>query len=58
MSDQAEKRKPGRPPATYKAGEGAPKKSVRLEGDLLAFVEGYPGGLAGIVRDAYKRRKK
>lgn len=31
MSDQAEKRKPGRPPATYKAGGGAPKKSVRLE---------------------------
>lgn len=55
---EGEKKKPGRPPATYKAGGGAPKKSVRLEGNKLAFVEGYPGGLAAIVDDAYERSKK
>lgn len=55
MESTPEKRKPGRPPATYKAGEGAPKKSVRLEGDLLAFVEAYPGGLKGVVEFAYNQ---
>lgn len=57
MSQQAEAKRRGRPPATYKAGEGAPKKSVRLEGDLLAFVEQYPGGLKAIVEQAYKQSK-
>lgn len=45
-------------PGNYGAGKGATQKLVRLEGELLQFVEGWPGGLRGVVEAAYAARKK
>lgn len=45
-------------PGNYGAGKGATQKLVRLEGELLEFVEGWPGGLRGVVEAAYTARKK
>lgn len=54
----AAKRPPGRPPGKYKAGDGAPRKTVRIDDlDKRAFVEAYPGGLAAIVDEAFRRSK-
>ena len=50
------RRGPGRPPGRFTSGNGNPKKSVRLEGDLLAWVESHPGGLLGVVQEAYNKR--
>lgn len=45
-------------PGTYGAGKGATQKLVRLEGELLEFVEGWPGGLRGLIEAAFVARKK
>lgn len=58
MESTPEKRKAGRPPGKFKQGEGNPKRSVRLEGDLLTFVDEFPGGLLGVVRAAHANRAK
>ena len=49
-------RKPGRPPNKYKQGDGAPRLTVRIDDpDKREWVRSYPGGLAAIVDEAYKR---
>lgn len=41
-------------PGNYGAGKGATQKLIRLEGELLEFVENSPGGLRGLVEAAYQ----
>jgi len=53
-----EEKKGRRRPGNYGAGKGATQKLVRLEDPYLSFVEGFPGGLKGIVEAAYHRKLK